>query len=90
MSSTLQLHPFLRQFAGGQKTIEVKGRTVGECLADLESRFPDIKPHLYDEAGKLADLWDIFINSDSSYPEQLARPVKDGDELIIIALVHGG
>lgn len=90
MSITLQLHPFLRQFASGQKTVEVTGKTVGECIADLESKFPGIRAHIFDEHGKLADLWDIFVNSESTYPNHLARPVKDGDELIIMALVHGG
>jgi hypothetical protein len=42
------------------------------------------------KAGKLNDLWDIYVNSSSSYPEELALPVHDGDELNIIALIQGG
>jgi molybdopterin synthase sulfur carrier subunit len=90
MSITIQLHPFLRQFANGQKIVEVIGKTIGECIDDLESKFPGIKAQLFDEQGKLTDLWDIYVNSESAYPELLSKPVKDGDELIILALVHGG
>lgn len=90
MSIVMRIHPFLRQFTEGQKTVEVKGSTVGECLADLGSKFPDIRPHLYNKEGKIADLWDIYLNSVSCYPEELAKPVKDGDELVIVALIHGG
>ena len=90
MSVTMRIHPFLRQFSGGQKIVEVRGNTVGECLDDLETKFPGIKQQLYDKEGKLADLWDVYVNSTSCYPEELATPVKDGDELTIVALIHGG
>lgn len=90
MSVTIRIHSFLRQYTGGDKTVEVKGKTVGECLDDLEAKFPGIKQQLYDKEGKLADLWDVYVNSTSCYPEDIAKPVKDGDELTIVALIHGG
>lgn len=90
MSVTVRLHPILRQFTRGEKVVEVDGVTIGECIDDLEQKFPGIKQQLVNKAGKLQDLWDIYVNSNSSYPEELALPVRDGDELNIIALVQGG
>jgi molybdopterin synthase sulfur carrier subunit len=84
------LHPVLRQFTRGEKVVEVDGKTIGECIDELERRFPGIKQQLVNKAGKLNDLWDIYVNSSSSYPEELALPVHDGDELNIIALIQGG
>jgi molybdopterin converting factor small subunit len=90
MTVPIQIHPFLRQFVGGQKIVEVEGKTVGECLADLETKFPAIKQHLYDKEGRLAELWDVYVNSESYYSEGLAKPVKEGDQFVIVALMHGG
>lgn len=90
MSVTMRIHPFLRQFSGGEKIVEVEGKTVGECIENLEVKFPGIKQHLCDKEGKLDNLWDIYVNAASSYPEELAMPVKNGDELIVVAVMHGG
>ena len=60
---TILINSFLRQYIGGEKTIAVKGKTVGDCLDDLEGRFPGIKKQLYDKEGELADLWDVYVNS---------------------------
>jgi sulfur carrier protein ThiS len=32
----------------------------------------------------------ISVNGESTYPKQLAKPVKDGDKLDIIFIVGGG
>jgi len=90
MSVTVRLHPLLRQFTNGEQVVEVEGTTIGECLDNLEQKFPGVKQHLLSKAGTLNDLWDIYVNSSSSYPEELALPVHDGDELNIIAMIQGG
>jgi molybdopterin converting factor small subunit len=33
---------------------------------------------------------EIYVNMESSYPEELAKPVKDGDELYIVIIISGG
>ncbi|MBI2979332.1 MAG: MoaD/ThiS family protein [Chloroflexi bacterium] len=32
----------------------------------------------------------IYVNEESAFPEELARPVKDGDELHIVTMIAGG
>lgn len=90
MSIKVRLPPFFQQFTGGQKVVETKGDTVGECLQDLVLRFPEIKQRLYDKKGELAQFIEIYVNSESSYPDELARTVKDGDELTIVVALSGG
>jgi molybdopterin converting factor small subunit len=90
MSIKVKIHPTLQQFTGDQEVVEVAGQNVGECLDSLETQFPGIKQKLCDKQGKLLDYLDIYINSESSYPEELAKPVNDGDELTIVTLVGGG
>lgn len=90
MSIKVRLPPFFQQFTGGQKVVETKGDTVGECLQDLVLRFPEIKQRLYDKKGELAQFIEIYVNSESSYPEELAKTVKEGDELTIVVALSGG
>ena len=90
MSITVRIPLFLRKFTGGQKIVEVEGKTVGECIETLEFKFPEIKKNLRDKEGALYIFWNIYLNSASCYPEGLSKSVKDGDELNIIALIAGG
>jgi molybdopterin synthase sulfur carrier subunit len=90
MTVTVRIHPFLRNLTGGQEIVEVQGKTVGECFDDLEAKFPGIKRQICDLEGKLVDPWEIYVNSTSSHPEGLAKPVQEGDELAIMALILGG
>jgi molybdopterin synthase sulfur carrier subunit len=90
MIVTVRIHAFLRNLTGGQEIVEVQGKTVGECLDDLEAKFPGIKRQICDQEGKLVDPWEIYVNSTSSHPEGLAKPVQEGDALAIMALILGG
>jgi len=81
----------LRQYAGQQADVAVKGTTVGDVLSDLVARHPDLRRHLYTEDGKLRAFVNIYLNDeDIRYLDNLATPVKDGDELAIIPAVAGG
>ena len=91
MSITVNLHPILYGFTNGVKTVEVNGRTVGECLKQLVALFPGIEKGLFDkENGKLLGTINIWVNMEDAYPEELAKPVKDGDNVHITALLSGG
>ena len=91
MSITVNLHPILYGFTNGEKTAEVNGRTVGECLTQLVAQFPGIERGLFNkENGKLLSTISIWVNMEDAYPEELEKPVKDGDDIHITALISGG
>lgn len=90
VSVRVRLHPYFRRFTDGQDAVEAVGQTIGECIDDLGSRFPGIKERLCDEKGELLSFYDIYVNSQSCYPEELAKPLKDGDELTIVTIIAGG
>jgi molybdopterin converting factor small subunit len=90
LSITVNIHQALRHITNNQATVDVSGVTVGECLADLVQRFPDIKGKLFGKNGKLLNYIDIYVNAESSYPEELAKQVKDGDKLSITLMIAGG
>jgi molybdopterin converting factor small subunit len=90
MGIQVKLHPVLKSLAGGQEVVEVTGHTTGECLEDLESRFPDIKKMIRGKQGQLRPYCQILVNSQFTYPKELTTPVKDGDQIDIVVFVTGG
>ena len=90
MSIKINISPILHQYTNGQKVAEVNGRTVSQCLDHLVKQFPSLKQGLFDKNGKLRSYLDVYVNGKSAFPEELAKPVKDGEELHIILLIGGG
>jgi molybdopterin converting factor small subunit len=56
----------------------------------LVKQFPGIKKQLFTKSSNLFENIIISVNGESAYPEQLAKPVKDGDELNIVFMISGG
>jgi molybdopterin converting factor small subunit len=90
MSVRINKHQTLRHLTNGQAMAEVNGTTVGECLNELVQQFPGMETRLFDKKGRLLNYVDIYVNLESSYPEELAKPVKAGDELSITLMIAGG
>lgn len=90
MAVKVHLHLTLRQFTNGEEIVEVEGSTVGECLKTLVKRYPAMESSLFGKNGKLANIVEIYVNLQSAYPNELAKPVKDGDEIHLTMMLSGG
>jgi len=90
MSVKVNIHPMLLSSTCGQSAVEVGGRTVGESLSEVFQKYPELRANLLDSNGHILHHIDIFVNSESAYPEELNKSVKDGDELHIIMMLAGG
>jgi len=90
MSVKVVLHPMFYGHVNGKDSIEVEGKSVGECLAALVARFPTLKGELFRNDGKLKEYLEIYVNGKSAYPEELTCTVTDGDEVRIIVFAAGG
>ena len=86
----IQIPNFLQHLTGDVEFVNVEGKTVGECLDVLIKRFPMIEESLFDKKGKLLELLNVYVNKESAYPEELAKPVNDGDTLQIAYTLVGG
>ena len=81
----------LRQFAGKNDTVEVTGATVGEALNALTSAHPDLKKHLYSDAGKLRSFVNVYLNDeDIRYLNKEATPLEANDTISIVPSIAGG
>jgi len=81
----------LRQYAEKKSTIEVSADTVGEALEQLTQAHPDLKKHLFNDAGQLRAFVNIYLNDeDVRYLEKDNTPVVSTDTLSIVPSIAGG
>jgi len=85
----ISLHTTHRQYTEGKEIIEVEGATVGECLKDLVKKYPPLDKEIF-KKGQLNSLIEIYIDGASAYPNEMARPVKDGDKIDLVYMLSGG
>jgi len=90
MSVKVSLHRTHRQFTNGLEVVEVRGETVGDCLDHLAQEYPGLGEALFEKKGKLKRHIEVFLNLESTYPQELAMPVKDGDEIHVAVMLAGG
>ena len=90
MSVKIKVPSYMKSFTNNMEVIEVNGSTVGKCLNHLVKQLPGMKKQLFSKNDNLFENIIISVNGESTYPEQLAKPVKDGDELKIIFIIGGG
>lgn len=90
MSIRVQIPTPMRQHTEGKAVVEVGGGTVQAVLDALGQHYPGVTPRLFDN-GQVRRFVNVYLNDeDIRYLDNLATPVKDGDELAIIPAVAGG
>lgn len=90
MGVKVHIHQTYRHYTNGLEVVEVEGNTVRECLNQLVKQFPGIEKRLFDKEKKLLNAVEIYVNRESAYPDELAKPVNDGDEIHITLILAGG
>ena len=90
MTVEFNIPQFWQHLTDNVKVAEVDGGTVGECIEELMNRFPQLEDMLLDKDGKLPRLLNVYINKESAFPEELDKPVHEGDELHIMYTLVGG
>ena len=90
MPVNIHIHATHRQFTNGLEVVAVEGTTVGECLNQLIKQFPGMEKALFVKKDKLLNTVEVYVNHASAYPNELAKPVKDGDEIHLVIMLAGG
>ena len=90
MGIKVHIHKTHRQYTNGLDVVEAEGNTVGACLKHLVGEFPGIEKEIFDKKGNLRNIIEIYVNLESAYPNELAKPVKDGDDMHITLILAGG
>ena len=90
MGVEINIHLTHRQHTDNKKSVEVEGKTIGEAINNLCVQYPGLKPDLFDDKGKLLNHIEIYLNSESAYPDELKKNTKNGDIIHITAIFAGG
>jgi len=90
MPVNVHIHTTHRQFTNGAEVVAVEGNTVGQCLNHLVKQFPGMEKALFAKKDKLLNIVEVYVNHTSAYPNELAKPVKEGDEIHLVVMLAGG
>jgi len=80
-----------RRLTQNQTFVEGRGDNVVELLDDLETRFPGIRGHVFDEVGEIHRHVNVYVNNVAA--EELGGKqavLKGGDEVALIPAMAGG
>ena len=86
----VHIHATHRRFTNGMEVVAADGNTVGECLNHLIQQFPGMEKALFAKKDKLLNNVEVFINHTTAYPNELMKPVKDGDDIHLLVMLAGG
>ncbi len=81
----------LRKLTNDLEVVSAAGANVGELITNLDKAFPGLRERICDEQGNVRRFVNIFVSDeDIRFLQELATPVKDGDEVSIVPAIAGG
>ncbi len=91
MAVTFSLPTVLAKLADGKSNFEATGSTLGDVVADVAGRFPRLAPRLRDDRGGPYPFVTYYLNDeDIRFRDGFATPVREGDEITVVAAIAGG
>ncbi len=73
------------------RTVEVEGKTLEECINNLEEKFNGIKKRLINDDGGINKFINFYINGDDvRHSEGLETKIEPGSSIDIVPAMAGG
>ena len=91
MTVTVQIPTALRHHTGGTAKVDCSPANLGELFSLLDQQFPELKPHLRDEAGQVRRFINVYVNEeDIRFLGGSGYAFQDGDEVLLVPSIAGG
>lgn len=91
MTVRVHIPPVLRSIAGGKRTLDAQGATIGAVLQCLVRDNPSLAWHLFDENGVVRRHVLCVHGGEAVRPIDFAtRAIGDGDEIVLANALAGG
>jgi sulfur-carrier protein len=91
MTVTVQIPSALRRHTSGTGQITCAAANLNELFTTLDEKFPDLKPHLRDEAGQIRRFLNVYVNEeDIRFLGGNAYAFREGDEVLLVPSIAGG
>jgi sulfur-carrier protein len=91
MAVRVQIPSALRRHTDGIANLECSASNLGELFSTLDEKFPQLRPHLRDDAGQVRRFLNIYVNEeDIRFLGGDAYAFQDGDEILLVPSIAGG
>ncbi len=91
MAITVQIPTALRRLTAGAAKYECSAENLDGLFSALDQQFPDLKPHLRDEAGEIRRFLNVYVNEeDIRFLGGANYAFQDGDEVLLVPSIAGG
>ncbi len=91
MSVTVQIPSALRRHTGGTARVTCSPTNLDDLFSKLDEQFPELKPHLRDEAGQIRRFLNVYVNEeDIRFLGGSSYAFQDGDEVLLVPSIAGG
>lgn len=92
MKVTLRAFADYREIIGKEMELVLpEEKTIGELLADLGDRYPNLRSEMFAPTGELKEFINIFINGRNiAFLKNMQSPLSDGDIVALFPPVAGG
>jgi len=84
----VRIAALLHSYTGGLKIIEVEASTIGEAIATLDRRFPEIAFRIVDEQEQIRPHMNIFLGEEKV--RDIAASIEGTAEIYIVGALSGG
>lgn len=81
---------FLLQFVGGARSVEVTAETLGDGLAALRTRYPQLGKVLLDDDGQLHRSHRICVGGEMLSRPPLDLPIPPAGKVTFMTAMAGG
>jgi molybdopterin/thiamine biosynthesis adenylyltransferase/proteasome lid subunit RPN8/RPN11 len=89
--ATVRIPTPLRPLTKGQSEVAVRGGTVREIVANLNTSYAGMKERIVDDSGEVRRFVNVFVNKDDIRGlKGLDTEVKEGDVVSILPAIAGG
>jgi len=93
VSVTFQIPAALREFTGGQASVEIGSspRVLRDALEELWVQYPGVRDRISTEQGVIRQHINIFVgNEDVRFTGGLTTPLSPGSVISIVPAISGG
>lgn len=91
MAITVQIPTALRRLTSGAALLTCAATNLSELFSVLDEKFPELKPHIRDEAGQVRRFLNIYVNEeDIRFLGGPSYAFQEGDEVLLVPSIAGG
>ena len=90
MSVTVSIPTAFRRHTEGLGSFDCPATNLNELFDALEARFPELKPHLRDEQGKIRRFLNVYVNDEDIRFLGADYKFNQGDEVTLVPSIAGG